>query len=662
MRIWRSLPPRLRFLASAVLAMFALQAALRGIFLARFLPPEAERPGAAALARGAYLGVKFDLRAALLLCLPVALLAWAKPFDPSGQRAGRLWLAYLTGAGTFTMLIAAVDLGHYGWRHTRLNATTLEHLEAPGIALRLVWEHYPVVWGLLGLAAAAASFAWLLRRTAFRTLAVPDARPGRGARTLAIALAVVLYAAGLYGKWSRYPLRWCDAFVDPAPFPTALGLHPLLYLVDTYEYRRPDINQDQVREHYDRLARILHVDAPDPAQLDYARVVHPAPRERPMNLVVIHLESWAAFKTGIMGNPLDPTPNFDRIARESTLFTHFFVTRPPTARSVFTVLTGIPDVHTPHGASSDPLVVCQHCVLNALKGYDKMYFIGGSATWGNIRGILQNVAGIRIYEEGSHEGPADDVWGISDLRLFEETNRVLRGQTRPFVAFVQTAGNHPPFTIPEYHGDFETVERDGDLLWQNGFDDRNAEFNAIRFLDYSLGRFFDLARDEAYFKNTVFLMYGDHGTNATDAIPWEKLRLTYHHVPFVVYAPGLGREGREVRTTGMLVDVLPTAMGFTGVPYLNTTLGRDLFDERPAGERFAYVDDSEYSGVIEDDLFLRRDPDATLRLFRHRTDRPTEDIAAQRPDDVARMFDLLRALHETSKWMLYHNPPREHPR
>lgn len=661
MRVWGRLPSRLRFLAATALLLWGLQAVLRAVFLAAFLPPPASRSPAGALAHAVYLGLKFDLRAALLLCLPVAAGIWLPPLDPRRVAARRGWLAYAVASSVASLLVAAVDLGYYGWLHSRLNATVLEHVEAPAIALQTVWEHYPVVPGILGLALAAAAYGWVSHRAAARALVEPTVPLSRAGRVAATIVFAVLYAAGVYGKWSRYPLRWSDAHAGADRFAAALALHPLLNLFDTYEFRSPDLNEDQVREHYDRIARALGVDHPDPATLDYARIVRPAPRERPLNLVLIHLESWAAFKTGVMGNPLDPTPRFDRIAREGILFTNFFVTRPPTARCVFSVLFGTPDIHVPHSSSNDPLVARQHCVLNALDGYDKMYFIGGSAAWGNIRGILGNVEGIRIYEEGDHEGPADDVWGISDLRLFEEANRVLRARERPFVAFIQTAGNHPPFTIPEYHGGFETVERDPDLLWQNGFDDRNAEFNAIRFLDHSLGRFFDLARGEDYFRDTVFLMYGDHGTNATDAVPWEALRLTYHHVPFVVYAPGLSGGGRVVEENGMLVDVLPTAMGFTGVPYLNTTLGRDLLAERPPGDRFAYVDDSEYQGLIEDGFYLRRDPDAALRLFRHRSERPTQDVAAQEPERVERMSRFLRGLHETSKYLLYHNPPREHP-
>jgi len=67
----------------------------------------------------------------------------------------------------------------------------------------------------------------------------------------------------------------------------------------------------------------------------------------------------------------------------------------------------------------------------------------------------------------------------------------------------------------------------------------------------------------------------------TGRFAWDKLALTGHHVPFVIYAPGYFSKGRVIDTTGSLVDTLPTVLGLAGVPYLNKTLGRDLLVERP---------------------------------------------------------------------------------
>ncbi len=73
-----------------------------------------------------------------------------------------------------------------------------------------------------------------------------------------------------------------------------------------------------VRERYAAIAGYLGVERPDPARLDFTRVVGAPGRGRGGQERVL-LESFAYYKTGLSGNPLDPTPNFDAIARIGTL-------------------------------------------------------------------------------------------------------------------------------------------------------------------------------------------------------------------------------------------------------------------------------------------------------------------------------------------------------
>ena len=106
--------------------------------------------------------------------------------------------------------------------------------------------------------------------------------------------------------------------------------------------------------------------------------------------------------------------------------------------------------------------------MNAFKDHRKFYFLGGSASWANIRGLLaNNIPGLEIYEEGSYTSPRVDVWGISDLSLFEEANDVLKNSDEPFFAIIQTSGNHRPYTIPEDNKGFKILAEDDLELHEN---------------------------------------------------------------------------------------------------------------------------------------------------------------------------------------------------
>jgi hypothetical protein len=553
-----------------------------------------------------------------------------------------------------------VDLGHYDYLHERLNASAVDYLLSPMIALQFLWETYPVLPAILLLVLVAIGYGWIVNRFACRELRQISTPLARWAQVTCFIAALVLYGFGLYGKWSRYPLRWSEAYFSTNPFVSSLALNPVLFFFDTREFKTVRFDAQEVRKHYDVVADLLDVEVPDPATLDFSRYVVPGKKlpGRP-NIVFIQLESFAGFKVGILGNGLNPSPHFDEVARKSLLFTNFFIARPPTARAVFTVMFGTPDVNTPHSASRNPLIVRQHTLLNALEGYKKMYFLGGSATWGNIRAILaHNLDDFEVYEEGDFSTPPDDVWGISDLHLLEEANRVLRDQDEPFFALIQTAGNHRPYTIPEDKRGFELVEVDDQELKENGFETL-ASYNGMRFLDYSIGHFFRLASKKDYFNRTIFCLYADHGTIATRQIPWDRLYLTSHHVPFAIYAPGYISEGQRIDITASLVDVLPTVLGLMGVPHLNKTLGRDLLVQRPKDKHFAFIN-SFYSGLLDDEFYLFIDPKGTERLYRYRTPSPTEDVKGQFPGRARKMARLCRAIHETSKYLLYHNQPSDH--
>jgi phosphoglycerol transferase MdoB-like AlkP superfamily enzyme len=661
MGMFRRLPKRIRFALVVVGLNMLIFTLFRAIFWVLFRSTASEVSGSELL-RALYLGFRFDLRLSLLVCLPVLALSWI-PFlnFVRSSLAKRIWLIYLVAVEGFLILTYFFDFGHYDYLHDRLNASAIEHILPLAIALKMVWETYPVILGVLALLLFAIVYGWVVNRFTFRKLE-QDGKPfGRWLRGVTVVVAVILYGLGIHGKLSQYPLRWSEAYFSTNPFVSALSLNPVLFFFDTFGYRKLSFNKEEVRKYYPLMADLLSVDHPDPETLNFSRYVKPEKKlpGRP-NIVLILLESFAGFKVGALGNSLNPTPCFDSIARKSFFFTNFFVTKPPTARAVFTAMFGIPDIHSPHSASRDPLIVRQHTIVNALEGYKKMYFIGGSASWGNVRGMLaHNIDGLEIYEEGDFSTLPDDAWGISDFHLSEEANRILRVQDKPFFALIHTAGNHRPYTIPKDRGDFSTLQVDEQKLKENGFDSLKA-YNGMRFLDYSLGHFFRLASKEDYYRKTIFCMFGDHGTVANQQIPWDTLSLTSHHVPFVIYAPGYFSKGRTIDTTASLVDVLPTLLGVAGVPYLNKTLGRDLLVERPKEKHFAYID-SVYRGVLDDEFFLMFDPQGAQRLYRYRSNSPLVDVKDQNPERAAEMARLFEAIRETSKYLLFHNRPSNPP-
>jgi len=614
-----------------------------------------------------YIGLKFDLRLALIINIPVLVLSLIPWTDAMSTKIGRkiaTW--YLVLVNTFVLLTYATDFGHYAYLSSRINVTALRFLYNLETSLEMVWETYPVVWGTIGLVIAGLA-VWYVVNILIFFLSLSEEGEGTSRLKKVITGIVVflLIGGGIYGKFSFYPLRWSDAYFSTNEFASALALNPVMYFMDTIKKKQFPYDKEKVKEAYPLIADYLGVDKPDREKLDYARYKdHVNGSLKKKNVIIVLLESFAFYKTGILGNPLDPTPHFDAVANKGALFTRFYVPSAGTARSVFALVTGLPDVETQKTASRNPLIVNQHTIINEFKGYDKFYFLGGSLNWANIRGLLShNIPGLKTYEEGSYpSSPRVDVWGISDLHLFEEANKVLREEKEPFFAIIQTSGNHRPYTIPEDNRGFKLVDESEKRVKKAGFISVD-EFNSFRFMDHSIGFFMDTASKEEYFNDTVFVFLGDHGIpGIAEHMPKaeEQLLMTKYHVPLVIYAPGIMKEGRVYTKIASEVDVLPTIASLTGTPYLNTTLGRDLFDTRYDDKRYAFTIRSQDKlpevGLVSNDFYFIMYGDGTKkRLHDYSSTDPRQDVQARFPEVMAKMDELCNALWETARYMPYFN-------
>ncbi len=658
------LPRLLRFAARIVLLYVVLFGLMRVGFWLAFDNPADPIPDGQ-LGTALYLGMKFDLRLALLLVLPMLLLGWMRWFDPFGSRPmRRLWRGYLLLASFAMVLLYATDFGYYSYLHTRLDASIMRFLGNPLTSAGMVWQSYPVVWITLGLGLAGYLLARLIKQQHRSVAQAPATTLSRKRKALTATVAFFVVFGGLYGKLSNYPLRWSDAFFTTHAFAASLSSNPAIYFYYSYENGGSDYDEKKVRQHYDWVADYLGVDEPDSEKLNYSRH-HSAPQSdaRRPNVVMVIAESLAAYKTSLSGNPLDPSPYLDRLARQGLYFDNFFTSTVGTARGVFGSITGIPDIQPNDTASRNPAIADQYTLANAFEGYEKYYFLGGSANWANIRGLLaHNIHGLDIYEEGRYSAPNVDVWGVSDLDLFREADKVLRQQQKPFFAIIQTSGNHRPYTIPEDHGAFELKELPEEEVKRYGFASLK-EYNAFRFMDYSIGEFIRLATEAGYADNTVFAFFGDHGiTGYTgDHTPRHETQLGLNHyrTPFVIYAPGRIKQPRRIDVVANQVDALPTLVAFAGQEYENRTLGRNLLDPRYEEQSYAFTIHNgpiPTIGILDDEYYFRMRGDGSKReLLRLNTDTPRDNLLGEQPERAAEMEEKTLALYETAKYLINNN-------
>ena len=667
---------RLHYWFGAVGILFIALAALRGIFFVGFSGLEPSALGTVdAVPETLGIGLRFDLRLAILLMLPIALLAWLPVWNLTRSRVlrwvARLYLALALGA---VLLVYIIDFGHYAYLGVRINATVLRFLEDAQISTDMVWQTYPVVWITLGWAAATALVWWLLLRFERVTLDRPAKRISRLSLIWGSALMVVAVFVAILGRFDNInlenpvPLRWSDAFFSGDNQIAALGLNPVIFLYDTLKVPNQPYNREQVEAHYDVVSRYLGVDQPDAKTLNFSREQGVQPYaidgKRP-NVVFVMLESLGTTAVGAYGNPLNPTPNIDRLAKQSWFFKNFYVPVTGTAKTVWASISGVPDVSRQETATRNPLITRQHSLVNALQDYDKYYMIGGNSGWANMNALIrQSIDDIQLYEERHWNSPMVDVWGISDLDLFKESDRLLQeqGEGKPFFAYIQTAGNHRPFTIPKQNDGFEAL--DLPLEKVQGAGSRSvAQYNAVRLLDFNIGRLMEIAKEGGWYDNTIFVMFGDHNTRIAQIphmlLAYEKLGLESNNVPLLIHAPKL-LEPRVIEEAVGLADLLPTVLGLAGMEFRNGAMGRDIQQPAPEGERVVPLVLREgtfplIGGVTKDFLLQMQHDGSQPTLHEIASPEPLVDVADRYPEEFQRLVALTRGLHEASRLMLYQN-------
>lgn len=663
--------PRTRLLLIFSLSFFAALFLLRIGFYWYFLSgtdAQAEQ-----LWKAFGIGVRFDLRMALFLALPLGLISLLP--GPLGLKGafGKYLASFITTLAVGVMcLVYIFDFGHYAYLGMRLNASVLEFTEDGSDSLQMLWESYPVITMLL-LLIASCTVTWIVSNkliTRFRQQ-LPPAVWWR----FAIAAPIVIggYFFGIIGKVdSVVPLRWSDAFFTEHPDPVSLALNPVEFFVATYKNNSRPYDPKLLKKTYPLIADYLGVDEPDISTFNFSRKVagRPATGQRP-NIVFIHLESLGANRSGLYGNPLEGTPHMDAIAHKGYFFPNFMVPASGTARTVFGLITGIPDV-TWGGSTGtrNPLISKQYTLVNAFKDYKKLYFIGGDAGWANVQGLLQHsIPDLELWQERDFKAPAVDVWGISDNQLLVAANQRLNelAEEQPFIAFIQLAGNHRPFTIPNEDIGFETKQVDLETLYKYGF--TNLEhYNAVRLQDHNLDLFLNhMVPASQYANNTIFLMYGDHNTRsvlptAMDLYS-EPLLLNNFHVPFIIYAPGIIEQPEVHEQVASLVDLLPTALGMTGLPYENRTLGRDLLNWQGPGYVMTFGGDRGNKptiGLLSSDDFLSMLYDGSHERF-YKLDAPKDNVINDYQSLVEQRKLFLLGLYQTATFMHTHNVVADKP-
>lgn len=336
-----------------------------------------------------------------------------------------------------------------------------------------------------------------------------------------------------------------------------------------------------------------------PPQL--ARKVISGNPELKKNVVLISIESLSADFLAHYGNSQKITPFLDSLAEKSLMFTNLYATGNRTVRGLEALTLCIP----PTAGES---IIKRENNKNKFttgsvfksKGYEVKFLYGGYSYFDNMEDFYKG-NGYDIVDRNSFK-PSEitfaNVWGVADEDMAEKAVAIMNQEGKsgkPFFNHWMTVSNHRPFTYPEGR-----INIPGNAKSREG---------GVKYTDYALRKFFEMAKKEDWYKNTVFVIVADHCASSAGKteLPVDKYR-----IPGMIFSEGF-IQPRKFNQVMSQIDVMPTLFGLLNFSYTSKFLGQDVFKE--SFQPKAYIATYQDLGLIKDNYLTVISPTKKVRQY-----------------------------------------------
>ncbi len=288
---------------------------------------------------------------------------------------------------------------------------------------------------------------------------------------------------------------------------------------------------------------------------------------RRLNLLLITIDTLRADRVGALNPKSSLTPNMDRLASRSVVFTRAFAHTPMTLPSHTNILLGAtPSFHGVHD-NADFMVRGEFLTLAEYlkaRNYATGAFVGGFPL-DSYFGLDQ---GFAVYDDAfrKREGGIDD--GTADLgerpaaEVWRVAQKWLRAQKTPWFLWIHFYDPHDPYDPPEpYRTRFARDPYDGE----------------VAYTDAVLGDVLDALRELGAEETTAVVFTGDHGESLGEHNEDTHGFLAYNAtmwIPLVVRAPGIAP--RIVGQNVSHIDIFPTVCDILGIERPGSLQGASL--------------------------------------------------------------------------------------
>lgn len=553
---------RFKLAGKALGLLFIIYTLLRLVFL--FLNLQSyQKFDSLQIAQALVAGWRFDLSAVLILNTPFLFLVFFTPRPLWRRKAVPSFLRGFFVATNFPFILAnLVDSEYYKFTGSRINIEIFLFRNEIGNQLTQFLMNY---WHLafLGTLLLFALIRFYPQKS------VPPFPPIGNiplyvVKTLCLTLATAtLMLFCIRGGFQRKPIQPMHAFSMGGV--AELGV---LTLNSTFTLLKSKVGNDRVTpvHYFSSPQQVLK-------ELKQNPLSHKA--EVPeQNVVIIVLESFATEFWGAANTYPGYTPFLDSLVKDGLFFKNNYANGRRSIDALPAIFFGMPSFIT------TPIVKTNYQAnqWNGLGHIAKragrhVSFFHGTPKGTMYFDAISAMAGFDDYypfERYPNTEDFDGHWGIYDEPFLQFMIQQLNTHPQPFLSTVFTISTHQPYHVPaQYEGAFPK----GTLQIHQ----------SIGYVDQALKKFFSEASKQPWYKNTLFVITGDH-TQMSDSEHYNS-EIGRYRVPLLFYHPSQKFKQHDPERITQHTDIMPSVLDFLGLnnePYL--LFGRSVFDPTQSGE------------------------------------------------------------------------------
>lgn len=397
------------------------------------------------------------------------------------------------------------------------------------------------------------------------------------------------------GGWQLTPINVSMAQYSTVPVYNHLSTNTQWQLMQNIYFELKPLKSRYIYFSENKVKELLHEEKEKESTIS---ILKPAVKDP--NIVLIILESFTAGLIESLGGESGITPNMEKIIKQGVLFKNIYSSGDRTERGIIAILSSFPSQATRSIIRDSQKQTHLPSISQELKkkNYHTSFYYGGESEFFGLKSYLlthdfDDVVDKNVFNSKDFNSK----WGAHDGVLFERHLMDLPKFKQPFFTTILTLSNHEPFEIPipqKYPGNSLS-----DLF-------RNTAY----YTDLCLGDYFQKAKLQPWYDNTLFVIIADHGHR----LPSDKYQIwdyQRHRIPLLFYGNVLREEaqGTTKDVYGSQTDVAQTIYNQLHIKAKPNYWSKDLLSSSST-KRFAFYNWDNGFGLVGNDFTLSYDESA----------------------------------------------------